>query len=36
MVSYAFEFEDFELFDRQDLLNQYPEHKEIIEKLTRG
>lgn len=35
MVSYAFEFEDFELFDRKDLLTQYPEHEDIIRKLTR-
>lgn len=35
MVSYAFEFEDFELFSRDDLLNKYPEHENIIRKLTR-
>jgi len=35
MVSYAFEFEDFELFSRNDLLNKYPEHEDIIKKLTR-
>ncbi|MCH4886102.1 cupin domain-containing protein [Acidaminobacter sp. JC074] len=36
MVSYAFEFEDFELFRRQDLLDQYPQHEDIIKRLTRG
>ncbi len=35
MVSYAFEFEDFELFKRDDLVKMYPEHVEIINKLTR-
>ena len=35
MVSPAFEYSDFELFDREYLLNLYPEHKEIIIKLTR-
>ncbi len=35
MVSPGFEFEDFELFEREDLLNQYPQHEEIIIKLTR-
>lgn len=35
MVSPQFQFEDFELFERQSLLNMYPKHKEIIEKLTR-
>lgn len=35
MVSYAFEFEDFELFTREALLKSYPQHKAIIEKLTR-
>jgi len=35
MVSYAFEFEDFELFSRDELLKTYPQHKEIITKLTR-
>ena len=36
MVSYAFEFEDFELFERQTLLEEYPEHTDIITYLTRG
>lgn len=35
MVSPAFEYSDFELFDREYLLNLYPEHKETIIKLTR-
>lgn len=34
MVSPGFEFRDFELFDRENLLKMYPEHKEIITKLT--
>lgn len=35
MVSPAFEFKDFELFEREYLLEKYPEHKETIIKLTR-
>lgn len=35
MVSYGFNFDDFELFKRTELLNAYPEHEEIIRKLTR-
>lgn len=35
MVSLAFDYKEFELFDREYLLNLYPEHKEIILKLTR-
>lgn len=35
MVSPGFEFSDFELFKRQDLIEKYPEHKDIILKLTR-
>lgn len=35
MVSPGFDFKDFELFERKDLLNEYPEHKDIINKLTR-
>ena len=31
----GFSFEDFELLDRKYLLNLYPEHKEIIIKLTK-
>ncbi|MBN2795699.1 MAG: cupin domain-containing protein [Clostridia bacterium] len=36
MVSYGFDYEDFELFERETLLNAYPEHEEIVKKLTRG
>lgn len=35
MVSPGFEFKDFELFERNYLLETYPEYKEIIFKLTR-
>lgn len=35
MVSPGFDFKDFELFKREDLLNKYPEHEDIINKLTR-
>lgn len=35
MVSPGFEYTDFELFDREYLLNKYPGHKDIIMKLTR-
>ncbi|MCW3742729.1 cupin domain-containing protein, partial [Burkholderia cenocepacia] len=35
LVAPGFEFEDFELFERADLLATYPEHKEMIEHLTR-
>lgn len=35
MVSPGFEFKDFELFERNFLLEKYPEHKEIILKLTK-
>ncbi|MDK6233453.1 cupin domain-containing protein [Aerococcus sanguinicola] len=31
----GFEYDDFELFSRQDLLDQYPDHAAIIERLTR-
>lgn len=34
MVSPGFNFKDFELFKRKELLEKYPEKKEIIEKLT--
>jgi predicted cupin superfamily sugar epimerase len=33
-VAPGFDFEDFELADRRTLLNQYPAHQEIIERLT--
>ncbi|MBG9982188.1 cupin domain-containing protein [Aerococcaceae bacterium DSM 111020] len=35
MVAPGFEFEDFELFHREDLLAQYPDHQEIITRLTK-
>lgn len=35
MVSPGFDFRDFELFKREDLLKMYPNHEEIIKKLTR-
>ncbi|WP_035467686.1 cupin domain-containing protein [Algoriphagus mannitolivorans] len=34
VVSPGFDFEDFELFTRKDLIDQYPGHSEIIQKLT--
>jgi uncharacterized protein len=34
MVSPGFEFKDFELFTQSDLLQKYPQHKEIIMKLA--
>ncbi len=34
MVAPGFDFEDFKLFERQELLEPFPQHKEIIEKLT--
>ena len=36
MVAPGFEFEDFKLFKRQELLDLYPKHQAIIEKLTRN
>jgi predicted cupin superfamily sugar epimerase len=33
-VAPGFEFEDFELADRSSLLNAYPQHRLIIERLT--
>ncbi len=35
-VSPGFDFADFELGKRDELLKQHPQHKDIIEKLTRG
>ncbi|BAH81090.1 putative cupin superfamily sugar epimerase [Streptococcus dysgalactiae] len=35
LVVPGFEFDDFELFKRADLLAAYPEHQAIIERLTR-
>lgn len=34
MVSYGFNFDDFELFSKEYLLSKYPKHSNIIEKLT--
>ncbi len=34
MVSPGFEFRDFELFNRTDLLEKYPQYQQIIHKLT--
>ncbi len=34
-VAPGFEFEDFELPQRTDLLAQYPQHSELIKRLTR-
>ncbi|WP_066062911.1 cupin domain-containing protein [Neobacillus soli] len=34
MVSPGFEFQDFELFTQDELLHKYPQHEEIIIKLT--
>ncbi|MCA0932383.1 cupin domain-containing protein [Lutimonas saemankumensis] len=34
-VSPGFDFEDFEMADRQDLIERYPDHARIITKLTR-
>lgn len=33
-VSPGFDFEDFEMAERDDLLDKYPEHSEIINRLT--
>ncbi len=35
-VAPGFDFEDFELASRGDLIQEFPEHKEIISKYTRG
>lgn len=34
-VSPGFEFEDFELGERQHLIERYPQHRELIQRLTR-
>ena len=34
-VAPGFEFEDFEMAKRENLLGLYPKHRELIEKLTR-
>lgn len=33
-VAPGFDFDDFELFQRDDLIKEYPMHREIIERLT--
>lgn len=35
MVSPGFHFNDFELFEREDLLRSYPKYEDVIKKLTR-
>ncbi|KGR73228.1 cupin domain-containing protein [Streptococcus phocae subsp. salmonis] len=35
LVAPGFDYEDFKLFSRQELLATYPDHKEIIHKLTK-
>lgn len=35
-VSPGFDFADFELGKREQLVRQYPQHRELIERLTRG
>jgi predicted cupin superfamily sugar epimerase len=34
IVTPGFEFSDFELFDREDLLQAYPKHSDVINKFT--
>lgn len=34
MVSPGFDFANFKLFTQQELLEQYPEHRDIIVKVT--
>ena len=34
MVSPGFEFQDFELFSQEELLSQYPQHRDVIMKLA--
>jgi uncharacterized protein len=34
MVSPGFDFNDFELFSREALLKEYPQHEDIIKRLT--
>ena len=36
MVSPGFTFDDFELFDKKTLLNQYPQHEEVILRLSKS
>ncbi|WP_456279289.1 cupin domain-containing protein [Bacillus sp. AK128] len=34
MVAPGFDFEDFELFNQDELVNEHPQHEEIIRKMT--
>lgn len=34
VVSPGFDFDDFELAERKELINKFPQHKELIEKFT--
>lgn len=36
VVAPGFEFQDFELGTRQQLLTQFPQHRSVIERMTRG
>lgn len=36
MVAPSFSYEDFELFERAELLERYPQHEDVIKKLTRA
>lgn len=35
-VAPGFDYQDFEMADRERLVSQYPQHRKIIEELTRG
>jgi len=35
MVAPGFDFQDFKLYERKELMDKYPKHEEIITKLTR-
>ena len=35
MVSPGFEFGDFELLEREDLIRQYPQYERVIKRLTK-
>jgi len=34
VVAPGFDFADFELFKQEELLKEFPDHKEIVERLT--
>lgn len=36
MVAPSFSYEDFELFERTELLEHYPQHEDVIKKLTKA